>query len=64
MHCILFLMIQDISEFFINTSSPLGTSAFTVPSEAQFYQLKEVPFWQNILTTSFSRIVFLLGRFK
>lgn len=64
MHCTLSLMIQDISEFFINSSSPLGTSAFTVPSEAQFYQLKEVPIRQNILTTSFSHIVFLLSRFK
>lgn len=64
MHCDLSLMIQDISEFFINSSSPLGTSVFTVPSEAQLYQLKEVSIWQNILTTSFSGIVFLLGRFK
>lgn len=64
MHCDLSLMIQGISGFFINSSSPLGSSVFTVPSEAQLYQLKEASIWQNILTTSFSSVVFLLGRFK
>lgn len=64
MHCDLSLMIQDISGFFINSSSPLGTSVFTVPSEAQLYQLKEDSIWQNSLTTSFRGLVFLLGRFK
>lgn len=54
-------MIQDISEFFIDSRSPLWTSISTMPSEAWLYQLIEVSIWQNVLTTSFNSILFLLG---
>lgn len=54
-------MIQDISEFFIDSRSPLWTSISTTPSEAWLYQLIEVSIWQNVLTTSFNSILFLLG---
>lgn len=54
-------MTQDILKYFIASRSPLWTLIFTLPTEAWHYQLIEASTWQNVLTTSFNGILFLLG---